>query len=372
MKTLLIKALGITSPSWRGYNSGVGRSTQKLLNALNNVDTIPFDIKVYVNGLGSLNFDFFNWKFKKIKFPIPSNIGNEITKLEPYWRTHFVKHDLLHIPHNIDVVCPGENYVVTLHDVIAYDNARNSGDSITVERWERMARNARAIMTCSDYSKSEIVNKLNVPSDRVHVVYWGTSDDIFYINDESQTKERLNSLGISMPYFVSISCAHPRKNIRTLLKAYREFAKSNPEHNLVLVWGGFPDDLNKEYFQEISDGKIKILDYVTDEDLRALYNGASCTMFPTLSEGFGFPILESFACNTPVMTCKNTCLPEVGQNAAIYVGEYAIDEMVDVMKMFENNSYDHSTFEVRAKKILEKFSWSNTAKEYIEFYQKYM
>lgn len=372
MKTLLIKALGITSPSWRGYNSGVGRSTQKLLNALNNVDTIPFDIKVYVNGLGSLNFDFFNWKFKKIKFPIPSNIGNEITKLEPYWRTHFVKHDLLHIPHNIDVVCPGENYVVTLHDVIAYDNARNGGDSLTVERWERMARNARAIMTCSDYSKSEIVDKLNVPSERVHVVYWGTSDDVFYVNDKNETTERLESLGISSPYFVSISCAHPRKNIRTLLKAYREFNKKKPEHKLVLVWGGFPDDLKKEYYQEIMTGQLIILNYVTDADLRALYNGASCTMFPSLSEGFGFPILESFACNTPVMTCRNSCLPEIGQNVAIYVGEQAIEEMVDVMRVFENSSYDKVLFEKGAKKIVQQFSWKNTALSYIDFYKRYI
>lgn len=372
MKTLLIKASGITSPNWRGYNSGVGRSTQKLLSALNDIDQIPFDIKVYVNGFGSLNFDFFNWKFKRIKFPVPSRIGNDLTKLEPYWRTHFVKHDLLHIPHNIDVVYPKENYVVTLHDVIAYDNACKNGDTLTSERWERMAHRARAIMTCSEYSKSEIVHKLGVPPERVHVVYWGTSDDVFYVNDESETKNKLEALGISSPYFVSISCAHPRKNIRMLLKAYREFNKSNPEHILVLVWGGFPDDLKKEYSHEISSGKVVILDYVTDADLRALYNGASCTMFPTLAEGFGFPILESFACNTPVMTCRNTCLPEIGQDTAIYVGEQAIDEMVDVMRMFENCSYDHSCFEEGAKRIIHQFSWKNTALSYIDFYKKYI
>ena len=92
--------------------------------------------------------------------------------------------------------------------------------------------------------------------------------------------------------------------------------------------------------------KIIFLSYVSDETLLSLYNGASVTLFPTLSEGFGFPILESFACGTPVMTCRNTSLPEVGGDVALYVGENDIDEMVDVMRLFENMKYDTEEFNI--------------------------
>ena len=74
-----------------------------------------------------------------------------------------------------------------------------------------MASRAKAIMTCSQYSKSEIVSKLNICPEVVSVVYWGASTDKFYIEDKNITKRNLHLLGIDGPYFVSISCAHQEK-----------------------------------------------------------------------------------------------------------------------------------------------------------------
>lgn len=156
------------------------------------------------------------------------------------------------------------------------------------------------------------------------------------------------------------------------MKAYRDFLLSKPEHKLVLVWGGFPDELKAEYQAEIESGMLIVLGSVNDDDLRALYNGATCTMFPTRSEGFGFPILESFACGTPIMTCRNTCLEEVGKDVAIYVGEDSTDDMIKVMDQFENNEYDFDRFEKESLEIVKEFTWEKTAKEFVEFYRKFL
>lgn len=371
-KTLLIKANGVANARKSGIISGVGRSTQKLISALNRLDDIPFDIKVYVDGTSGIGFDFYDWKFKHSVFPVPVEWGNVKTNIEPLYRKYFMKYDLLHIPHNDDWVWEGERFVVTIHDVFEYDVAVEQNDQPVIKKWQIMAYKSIAIMTCSEYTKQVILNRFDIPEDKITVVYWGTSNDVFYINGELETKQRLNDLGVEGKYFVSISCSHPRKNVRTLLKAYREFLKLNPSHKLVLVWGGFPDDLRLEYTKEIESGMLVVLDSVSDDDLRALYNGATCTMFPTRAEGFGFPILESFACDTPIMTCRNTCLEEVGKDVAIYVGEDSIDDMANVMTMFENNKYDMQSFSVSSKKILQQFTWENTASEYIKFYQKYM
>lgn len=367
-KKLLIKANGIANARKTGFITGVGRSTQKLLSALNEIEDLPFDVEVYVDGTSGIGFDFYNWKFKHSIFPVPVKWGNELTNIEPLYRRYCKKYDLLHIPHNDDWVWTGERFVVTMHDVFEYDAAVANGNTAVQKKWETMAYDSVGIMTCSNYSKGEILKRFNIPEDKITVVYWGTATDIFYVEDSQVVQSRLKELGIYGKYFVSISCAHPRKNVRTLMKAYREFLSTNPEHKLVLVWGGFPEELQDEYKKEIEEGKIIILGAVSDDDLRILYNGASCTMFPTRSEGFGFPILESFACGTPIMTCRNTCLEEVGQDVALYVGEDDVEAMVDVMNMFERNEYHIDSFHEKSKSITKRFTWENTAKEYIDFY----
>lgn len=374
-KTLLIKANGIANARKSGIISGVGRSTQKLLSALNKIDDIPFNIKVYVDGISGIGFDFYGWKFPHSIFPVPVAWGNEKTSLEPWYRKHFMKYDLLHIPHNDDWVYEGERFVVTMHDVFEYDVALAEDNQPVIKKWQTMAYDSVGIMTCSEYSKSEILKRFKIAENKVTVVHWGTSTDVFYPNNSKETYEHLDRLGVKGPYFFSVSCAHPRKNIRTLLKAYRKFKILNEQsacNKLVLVWNNPPEDLLIEYVREIEEGCIVFLKSVTDDDLRALYCGATCTMFPTRSEGFGFPILESFACGTPIMTCRNTCLEEVGQDVALYVGEDNIDDMVDVMMKFERVEYDMNKFIVDSKRILDRFSWENTASKYITFYNKYI
>lgn len=371
-KRILIKANGIANAKKSGFITGVGRSTQKLLSALNEIDDLPFDVEVYVDGTSGIGFDFYGWKFKHSVFPIPVKWGNELTNIEPLFRKYCKNYDLLHIPHNDDWVWKGERFVVTMHDVFEYDAAIANENNAVKKKWETMAYDSIGIMTCSNYSKGEILKRFNIPENKITVVYWGTASDIFYVEDTQVVQSRLKELGIEDRYFVSISCAHPRKNVRTLMKAYREFLFKNPGHKLVLVWGGFPENLQEEYKKEIEAGKIIILGSVSDSDLRILYNGASCTMYPTRSEGFGFPILESFACGTPIMTCRNTCLEEVGQDVAIYVGEDDVKAMVDVMNSFEEDEYEMDSFNKKRQKVLNQFTWEITAKQYINFYQKYL
>lgn len=371
-KKLLIKANGIANARKSGVISGVGRSTQKLLSALNRLDNIPFDIEVYVDGTSGIGFDFYGWKFPHFVFPIPVSWGNEKTHLEPWFRKHFMKYDLLHIPHNDDYVYKGEKFVVTMHDTFEYDVAIQENNNRIIEKWRTMAKESVGIMTCSEYSKGEILKRFDVPEDKISVVYWGTSSDQFYINPKEETEECLKNLGVNGPYFLSVSCAHPRKNMRTLLKAYRKFSEKKINHRLVLVWSNPPKDILEEYEKEISNEQVVFLNSVTDNDLRALYSGATVLMFPSKAEGFGFPILESFACGTPVMTCSNTSLTEVGKDVALYVGEDNIDEMINVMRLFEHEDYDMNLFMRKAQELLSLFSWDETAKNYINFYGKYI
>lgn len=372
-KKILIKVSSTNRPPWISYISGIGRSTLCLLNAIRKLDDVPFDIEVYADGPASLLFHFYDWTWKHHRFLIPTLLLARIfLPFQTIWRRYILKYDLLHIPHNWDAVYSGEKFVVTVHDTIEYERSLEEHDTRRIKQYHKMMHNSQAVMTCSQYSKQHMVELFNIPADKVHVIYWGISTEIFHINTPEETARHLAQLSLEGNYFLSVSCWHPRKNMRTLLKAYRTFLNARGKHKLVLVWGNPPQDLLTEYAPEIATKQLIFLDHVTDDVLRALYNGASCTMFPTRAEGFGFPILESFACGTPVMTCRNTCLEEVGQDAAIYVGEDDAEGMANIMNTFETNSYDLHTFRTRSERIINSFTWENTARQYINFYMKYL
>ena len=112
-----------------------------------------------------------------------------------------------------------ESYIVTLHDVIAYDRAIANNDIKTAKKWQKMASRAKAIMTCSQYSKSEIVSKLNICPEVVSVVYWGASTDKFYIEDKNITKRNLHLLGIDALFCFYIMCA-PKKKYSNIIEGF--------------------------------------------------------------------------------------------------------------------------------------------------------
>lgn len=100
---------------------------------------------------------------------------------------------------------------------------------------------------------------------------------------------------------LQVSCSHPRKNIETLIKAFIQFNSKKREHKLVLVWSNPPKSILNLCQKNIENSDIIFLKYISDKDLVSVYNGATATFFPTRYEGFGFPILESFACNTIIV-----------------------------------------------------------------------
>lgn len=375
MKRLLIKACGIAPPLKikGGYISGVGRSTTLLLQALAQQKEIPFEIQIYTSGISSIGFNFNHLPFKHFSFPIPESIGCEKTMIEPYFRARCLKYDLLHIPHNLDRVYNNERFIVTLHDTIGFDTALKQGNIKMMNKWHEMANRSVGIITCSEFSKNEIMNKLSVPEEKINVIHWGISYDNFHVESPEKLNKQLENLHINYPYFLAVSCSHPRKNIPFLLKAFSLFkSRYNTNFKLIVIWSNPPQEIIDKYQIDINKENIIFKKYVSDEDLLSLYNGATATIYPSLAEGFGFPILESFACETPVITCRNTSLPEIGQDAAIYTSETDIEEMVEKLCLFAENSFNIDEFKIKSQKVLSMFSWQKTAEQYINCYKKYL
>lgn len=372
-RTLLIKVNTMILPKigGEGYISGVGRSTKALVYALLK-EKKSFNIALYATGLNSYWLKDINLPCKKYRFLLPQKIGTQLTNIEPNYIHRFTKHDLIHIPHNFDVVSQKDKMVATIHDTCLYDIAKQNGDTHMTSLWENTAKHAVGIITCSENTKHDIIDRFGIAENNITVVPWGISHDIFFKEDQKITNVYTNHLGIRSPFFLAVSCANKRKNIKNLLRGFDMFAQSNKNTSLVLLWANPPAELLENFKHLIENKRIIFLNYVTDQELNALYNEALATLFPSRYEGFGFPILESFACGTPVMTCKNSSLKEIGKDLAIYTKEDDVEEMASIMQELSTGAFKSEELSSAYNDYAQTFTWERTAKAYISFYEKYL
>ena len=358
-----------TVPNKKSYISGIGKSTYWLINAISSLpkSEIPFDIELCTVGIKSLGFNFYNWRYNHHVIPVPQSLRFGQTNAPCLWRNLFLKYDLFHQPAIYDYISNTEKVVSTFHDLDVYEKTDNKRIR---SLHEKMASQCQGIVCCSEFSKKEVVEKLGIAPEKVCVIYWGCDRELFRKKSKEDIDKVLVKYDIKRPFFFACSCSNPRKNIESALAAFKKFLIINPRHIFVIAWGNPRKELLEQYKFEIEQGKIIFLPFINDEELVSLYNAASMSIYVTRKEGFGFPILESFACGTPIMTCRNSCLEEVGKDAAIYVGEDDIDQMTSVMMSFEKQEYDYNDFQKKSNSVLTSFSWENCACEYINFYKK--
>ena len=358
MKNVLIKGSGII-PTPNGYINGIGRSNVELIKSLIDLNDQDIKFSVYCTTKRSLSFDCYSWPIEYHAYPLPHKLSSKLY-LESLYRRICLKPDLFHLTENFDQVSKKENFVVTIHDMWQY------GEDGPTRMFDKVARLSKAIVTCSEFTKNDIIENMHISPDKVTVIPWGISHDIFHPKSVKEVEECRKKYCIkTSKYFFSCSCSAPRKNAKFIIAAFREFARDKGDVSLVMAWGNPPMEILKEYKEEIASGKLRLLQFVPDEDLATLYTGALASFYVSSFEGFGFPLLESMACGTPVVTCSNSSLPEIGGGYARYVVEKQIDGSVCNMGYFYENS-------VNKKELIDyvkPFSWHNTALQYINFYK---
>ena len=116
--------------------------------------------------------------------------------------------------------------------------------------------------------------------------------------------------------------------------------------------------------------KVHFVSGISNQELSDLYASATATFFPSKYEGFGLPILESMTSGTPVITCKNSSLPEVGGDVALYVEPEDVEMMSQIMERFENDELTKSALKDACIAQANKFSWEDCVRRTIDVYKK--
>lgn len=213
--------------------------------------------------------------------------------------------------------------VATIHDLgfLKYPEAHTKRQ-LAYLRWStgHNARRSRRVIVDSKATRSDLQKYYSIEAEKISVVYPGIDPLLrpIVVNDSLLAVQ--NKYGLSPPYLLYIGTLQPRKNLSRLIDAY---LASKLNHQLVLAGrvGWRSKDLLKkiENLQENEKRRILLPGYIAEEDKAALISGATALLYPSLYEGFGFPVLEANACGTPVLCANTSSLPEITDDAALQV-----------------------------------------------------
>lgn len=306
--------------------------------------------------------DFVASHRKKIEskiFPLPPTlwefIFNDFHKLKI--ENLIGNFDIIHTSDWIEV--PSDKLKIsTIHDLLPVMHPQYFPKKIVSTQLKRLNwinKESDIIIVDSVSTKTDCLKHLSIKEKNIYVVYPGI-DKKFFIKS-SESSKILEKYRINSPYIISVATQEPRKNLKGAIQAFQKL--NNQRLDLIIVgkfgWGDKVEH-NKN---------IKLLGYVSEEDLPILYQNSACLIYPSLYEGFGFPILEAFASGVNVVTSDRGSIREIGSDFAFYVDPLNINKIAEGI-----DKAMHASFNNKAKEWAKTFSWERAAKEIIKIYEK--
>lgn len=234
---------------------------------------------------------------------------------------------------------------------------------------------AEVILTVSEFSRQEIHHYLGIPLEKIQVVYNGVDMEQYHPDySEEQIHASMARYQIDGHYILYMGTLEPRKNIETLIKAYRIFKEAHEGPIPKLVLAGKKGWLYDSIFHMVRElgleNQVIFTGYIETEDTAPLFCGAEMFIFPSLYEGFGIPPLEAMACGTPVITSDCSSLPEVVGDAGLMAPPMDAEALAEKMEMLVK---DHELC-VRLKQAglerAKQFTWEASAEKLVQIYRK--
>jgi glycosyltransferase involved in cell wall biosynthesis len=256
--------------------------------------------------------------------------------------------------------------VLMIHDAAVFDLPE--GYSAKFRLWYRFSfallkRNVRHILTVSAFSKARIVAQLGVPPDNISVIRNGVDHLDRVVSDYSILKR----LEVEQDGFVLIvGSLAPGKNLARVLDAIALLTRDGGGPRFVIA-GGKNASVFGARSRDDRDSPENIVwaGYVTDGELKALYERAACFVFPSLYEGFGLPPLEAMYCGCPVITSREGALPEVCGDSALYCDARSAEDIAAKIAHLMGDVDARRRMRVAGREHAHKFRWKEAAAELI-------
>ena len=220
-------------------------------------------------------------------------------------------------------------------------------------KWRLMQAHITHVMTVSNYTKSELVNSVGFPADKITAVWNGVDHDKF------KPAEKKNNVA---PYFFTVISYQKKKNFERLLEAYQQLDEQTRPRLVAIV---------KPYeLKEPIKGVEIINTNISEEQLVDFYQQALGLVFVSLHEGFGLPIAEAMACGIPVITSDATSCKEIAGDAAILVNPESVSDIKEAMEKLSSNASLRQDLMEKGLERAAKFNWEFSAEQFYKILKK--
>ncbi|GAA6616828.1 glycosyltransferase family 4 protein [Scytonema sp. NUACC26] len=264
-------------------------------------------------------------------------------------------------------------FIVMVHDLIPIRFANLFSPLTYYFRYyiPQVLNQAQHIVCNSHSTAKDITEFYRIPESKITRIPLAHDTSRFYpVSWEANEQDYL----AKCPYFLYLGRQDPYKNLLRLISAFAAIP-NNKDYEL---WFAGPQD--KRYtpnLQKLAEElnvihQIKFLNYVPYQDLPKIIGGAIALVFPSLWEGFGFPVLEAMACGTPVITSNISSLPEVAGDAAIAIDPYNVREITDAMQLIATDSQLRQHLSTEGIHRANQFSWEKTGLAMVEVLSRYL
>jgi glycosyltransferase involved in cell wall biosynthesis len=236
------------------------------------------------------------------------------------------------------------------------------------------------IFADSESTRQEVMRWYGVAPARISVVYPGVDTRFRVMNanvpeDARQLERVQQEFDLHPGFLLSIGTLEPRKNVTTTIRAFSRYAASGATGTILVIaggdgWLGQRETLEKLVRDLGLEDQVRFLGYVADPYLPALINLARALIYPSRYEGFGLPVLEALACGVPVITARNTSLPEAGGEAARYIDEAEDDAALarEIQRVL-HDAGEREKMIARGLEHAARFTWEATARRVVELYE---
>lgn len=401
--------IGIDARFYGPAGKGLGRYTQEIVD---NVIKIA-DADRFSQAEKNTSVSFSGEEIEFVIFLSPDNFNEFVCSSDKVrkvllpirwysWQEQFImpflvareKLDLIHYPHfNVPIMTPVK-FVVTIHDLILthFPTLRATTLSSLMYRFKNLAyrlvistavRRARRIITVSEFTKKDLIQKFTVKSEKIKVTYEGVADlatgkDRLFVAklDKEGVLKSYNIYGSE--FLLYVGNAYPHKNLDFLLNVFKDLLITRPKLRLVLVG-------KEDYFYKRLHGLAAALGlwrsgdsaspvvfagYVPDKDLETIYREALAYIFPSKYEGFGLPPLEAMAKGCPVVSSDRGSLPEILGGAAQYFNPDDRQDAFSKIQYILTNEEVRKSFRQLGLEQSKKYDWQRCARETFNIYKE--